>query len=47
MVVYFNVAASDEFAAKVDKAIERDQHCENRSQYIRAALREKMHRDGM
>ncbi len=45
MPVNLNVQISEDFAEEIDKAIERDIAIENRSQYARTAMREKLQRD--
>lgn len=41
----FNVFIPDDLADKIDEAIEKTPPYENRSQYVRAAIREKLTRD--
>jgi Arc/MetJ-type ribon-helix-helix transcriptional regulator len=45
MPTNFNIQMPDELVKEIDKAIEKSDPFENRSQYVRAAIREKLQRD--
>jgi Arc/MetJ-type ribon-helix-helix transcriptional regulator len=42
----FNVLIPDDLAEKIDEVLKSASPFENRSQYVRAAIREKLVRDG-